>query len=182
MIVSNLLKLNLQSDYMCTNVLGQCASTDSHYQTLDPEDYVTKMLADKPAFLANDDFIDNLYKEIANDPKQRPTMKFVHFTDIHMDLLYRVGASKVCDDVNCCRASDGFPTNVSLQAGPLGTYGCDIPVDVVTQMGDIINKEVKPDVILWGGDVAPHDQNSYTYEYLTNLQKRLDDWFAANLT
>jgi len=49
-------------------------------------------------------------------------------------------------------------------------------------MGDIINREVKPDVILWGGDVTPHDQNSYTFDYVTRLQKRLADWFAANLT
>jgi hypothetical protein len=83
---------------------------------LDPEQYIGDILADKPAIIANDDFIDNLYKEIAADPnkEQRPTMKFVHFTDIHMDLLYRAGASKVCGDVICCRASDGYPTNESL--------------------------------------------------------------------
>lgn len=118
------------------------------------------MLASKPDSVKNDDFIDNLYKEIAADPnrEQRPTLKFVHFTDIHMDMKYRAGASKKCGDVICCRAENGFPTNESLQAGPLGTFGCDIPIDVVTQMGEIINREIKPDVILWGGDVTPHDQ------------------------
>jgi hypothetical protein len=144
---------------MCTDVLDLCASYNSNYIELDPEQFIGDILADKPGIIANDDFIDTLYKEIAADPnrEQRATMKFVHFTDIHMDLLYRAGASKVCGDVICCRASDGYPTNESLQAGPLGTFGCDIPVDVVTQMGDIINNEVKPDVILWGGDVTPHD-------------------------
>ena len=87
-----------------------------------------------------------------------------------MDPLYRRGASKVCDDVICCREVNGFPTDPALQAGPLGDFGCDIPVDVVTQMGEIINNEVKPDVILWGGDVTPHDQNSYTYDYVTGVQ------------
>lgn len=99
------------------------------------------MLADKPALIQNDDYVDNLYKMIAADPNkdQRPTLKFVHFTDIHMDPFYRSGASKHCDDVICCRESDGFPTDPALQAGPLGEYSCDIPIDVVTQMGDIIN-------------------------------------------
>lgn len=74
------------------------------------------MLADKPAFLSNDDFVDNLYAKINADPNkdQRPTLKFVHFTDIHMDMLYSAGASKTCDDVICCRAVDGFPTDPSL--------------------------------------------------------------------
>ena len=49
-------------------------------------------------------------------------------------------------------------------------------------MGDIINTEIKPDVVFWGGDVTPHDMNSYSYEYVTNLQNRLDQWFAANLS
>lgn len=49
-------------------------------------------------------------------------------------------------------------------------------------MGDFINAEVKPDVILWGGDVTPHDQNAYTFEYVSGLQQRLADFFVANLS
>jgi len=126
---------------------------------LDPNHYADEILSSKPAIIQNDDFVDNLYKEIAEDPNrdQRPTLKFVHFTDIHMDLKYRAGASTKCSEVICCRATDGFPTDPALQAGPLGSFGCDIPVDVVTTMGEIINNEINPDVILWGGDVTPHD-------------------------
>jgi len=125
-----------------------------------------------------------LYKEIAADPNKdsRPTLKFVHFTDIHMDMKYRSGASKKCSDVICCRAENGFPTDPSLRAGPLGTFGCDVPIDVVTTMGEIINREIKPDVILWGGDVTPHDQNAQSFEYVSGLQTRLADFFKANLT
>jgi len=39
----------------------------------------------------------------------------------------------------------------------------------VTEMGEIINNEVKPDVILWTGDVTPHDQNNYTFTYVSGL-------------
>jgi sphingomyelin phosphodiesterase len=132
--------------------------------------------------LASDDFIDRLYEQIRNDSQPRKTIKMVHFTDIHMDLKYVKGASTKCGDVICCREADGFPTDPALQAGPLGSFGCDIPVDVVTEMGDFINREVRPDVILWGGDVTPHDQNSYSFDYVAELQTRLADFFAANLS
>ena len=74
-----------------------------------------------------------------------------------MDMKYEAGANKHCNDVICCRASDGFPNDTASQAGPLGSFGCDVPIDVVTTMGDFINREVRPDVVLWGGDVTPHD-------------------------
>ena len=115
LIENNLIKLNLQNNYFCTQVLDLCPSWDSNYNVLNPNDWSDKMLADKPVLIQNDDFIDNLYKEIAADPNKesRQTMKIVHFTDIHMDLFYRAGASKTCKDVICCRASDGFPKDPS---------------------------------------------------------------------
>jgi hypothetical protein len=93
-----------------------CPSWNSNYTKLDENQWVDKMLSGKPLSIQNDDFVDNLYKEIAADPNKdsRPTMKFVHFTDIHMDLLYRAGASRTCGEVICCRESDGFPTDPSL--------------------------------------------------------------------
>lgn len=81
----------------------------------------------------------------------------VQFTDLHMDLDYVTGAAAECDDVICCRAQYGFPSDKSLQAGPMGSYECDVPVDVLTQMGELINEQIKPDVIFWTGDSVPHD-------------------------
>jgi hypothetical protein len=93
-----------------------CPSYDSTYVELNETSYADLMLADKPVMLDGDDFVDKLYQGIAADPNRasRPTLKFVHFTDIHMDMLYRVGASKVCSDVICCREVDGFPTDPAL--------------------------------------------------------------------
>jgi len=99
-----------------------------------------------------------------------------------MDLKYTSGSSKKCDEVICCRPENGYPSDPSLQAGPLGSFGCDVPIDVVTQMGEIINREIKPDVILWGGDVTPHDQDHQSFEYVAGLQDRLTDFFKANLS
>ncbi len=93
----------------------------------------------------------------------------IQFTDIHMDLQYVAGASNKCDNIICCRADDGFPTDESLQAGSLGDFGCDVPVDVITTMGEYINANLKPDVIFWTGDVAPHDQWAYNLSYVSSL-------------
>lgn len=161
-----------------------CPDYDSGYTELNETCYSEQVLATKPNNLANDDFVDRLYQEIAADPnrEQRPTIKFVHFTDIHMDPYYVAGSNKSCTDVICCRASDGFPTDPAEQAAPLGTFGCDVPFDVVTRMGEIINREIKPDVILWTGDIVPHDQNSYTFDYVSGLQRQLANFFRANLS
>lgn len=139
MIVQNLLKLNLRPDYMCTEVLDMCPSYDSDYVELNETDWVSSIMGDKPASLQGDDFVDRLYEEIRNDKSDRAVLKFVHFTDIHMDPNYTVGASKDCKDLTCCHVKDGFPTDPSKQAPPLGTFGCDIPMDVVHLMGEIIN-------------------------------------------
>lgn len=49
-------------------------------------------------------------------------------------------------------------------------------------MGDFINREIKPDVVLYTGDVSPHDMNAYNFDYVSGMQKRLADFFAANLS
>jgi len=96
--------------------MGYCPSYNSGYVELNETDWVTAAMAGKPAIAANDDFVDKLYETIRNDPNKeaRPTLKFVHFTDIHMDMLYRAGASKKCPDVICCREEDGYPTDPKL--------------------------------------------------------------------
>lgn len=171
LIINNLLLVNLRPDYLCTEGLALCPDYNSGFTELNGTSWEQQVMSGKPANLANDDFIDKLYQQISADPNRenRPTIKMVHFTDIHMDMKYVTGASTTCDDVICCRESDGFPNDTSIQAGPLGSFGCDIPIDVVTKMGEFINAEVNPDVILWGGDVTPHDQYGYTFEYVSGL-------------
>ncbi len=106
----------------------------------------------------------------------------VQFTDLHLDLDYVTGTATDCDDIICCRAQYGYPADSSLQARPMGSYDCDIPVDVLTTMGDFIKAEIKPDVILWTGDSVPHDQNQYSTSYVEKYQRRLADFMQANLT
>ncbi|CDW80649.1 saposin b domain-containing protein [Stylonychia lemnae] len=168
--------------YLCTDALNICEQ--KYFELLDPNDFTGKMLADKPNVIQNDDFMNNLYETINNDSNKnlRPTFKAVHFTDVHTDFYYVSGASTQCDNIICCRKENGFPTNKSIQAGPLGAYGCDIPIDVLTTMGDYINAEINPDVIFWTGDITPHDQWHYTVDYVTEYQTWLANFMKANFS
>jgi len=151
---------------------------------LDPQDYITKMLSDKPESITDDNYVNALYDSIASDPNResRPTIKIVQFTDIHLDLQYVSGTSNICAYVICCRAINGHPSNKTQQAGPLGSYGCDVPIDTLTTMGEFINSEVKPDIVFWTGDIVPHDQWHYDVNYVAQYQTRLADFMKANFT
>ena len=66
---------------------------DTHLYSINtPESFAKRILADKPDIIKNDDFIDNLYKEIEADPAPRKTIKVVHLADAHYDLNYKVGS------------------------------------------------------------------------------------------
>lgn len=138
-IIQNLETLIATPQYICTEFVSACEQ--KYFNDLDPAQYVKSMLADKPDLIANDSYVDDLYQQISNDPNKdkRNTLKIVQFTDIHLDLDYVSGTSNQCDMVICCRKVNGYPANKSLQAGPMGSYGCDVPVDVLTTMGEYVN-------------------------------------------
>jgi len=76
---------------------------------------------------------------------------------LHLDLDYKVGANTDCIGEICCRESSGMATDPSKGAGPYGSVSqCDIPKSVLEKMAEKINS-LKPDVLFWTGDVAPHD-------------------------
>ena len=81
----------------------------------------------------------------------------VHFTDLHVDLMYAEGSAINCDNIICCRAEEGFHVDPKNQASAYGNYWCDIPPKLFYLLGDYIKTQIKPDVILWTGDIPPHD-------------------------
>ena len=95
-VIDNLLELILSPGYLCAEALQYCARNP--YVNLDPKAYIQRMLHDKPENLKNNTFVNDLYKQVREDPNrnQRPVLKMVQFTDIHMDLLYAQGASTKC--------------------------------------------------------------------------------------
>lgn len=106
------------------------------------------------------------YKVPFPSPKpatQRPAvsgktpLKIVHFSDIHVDHEYEVGANTNCTKPICCRpyTSADAPGNNSYPAGEYGNYNCDAPVSLEESMYAAI-KEVAPDATatLFTGDIV----------------------------
>ena len=49
-------------------------------------------------------------------------------------------------------------------------------------MGELVNSKIKPALVFWTGDVVPHDQWTYSTEYVASYQQRLADFFKANFS
>ncbi|CCD52921.1 hypothetical protein BofuT4_P138450.1 [Botrytis cinerea T4] len=84
-------------------------------------------------------------------------LKIVHFSDIHVDHEYEVGANTNCTKPICCRpyTSADAPGNNSYPAGEYGNYNCDAPVSLEESMYAAI-KDVAPDATatLFTGDIV----------------------------
>jgi len=116
--------------------------------------------------------------------EERKTISLIQFTDVHLDLEYKVGSNSICNNMLCCRYQDGFSKSddPKQSAGPYGTLAlCDVPPSVLYKMADKIN-ELAPDTIIWGGDVTPHDlwnqsaDHALRYsDFLTNFMKESFD-------
>ena len=93
--------------------MGMCESRS--FATLDAYDDIERILAEKPEYLKNDDFLDNLYLELAEQSlERRPTISLIQFTDVHLDLDYVVGSNILCNNMLCCRHEDGYPDDPEL--------------------------------------------------------------------
>ena len=118
------------------------------------------------------------------------TFKIVQLTDIHLDFDYKVGSNANCVEVLCCRANTGQSSmpenrkvsyrndrygiddhqnfgNVSSIAGKYGAFGgCDLPKITMLKALEVIRDEVKPDAVLWTGDIAPHDIWNQSFDHV----------------
>jgi hypothetical protein len=50
---------------------------EREYRLLDENDYIRRMLLDKPLEIRNDDYIDNLYAKMRRDRSERKTFKML---------------------------------------------------------------------------------------------------------
>ena len=85
-LMPQLTEFLLTGDYSCSRLLGFW-STPS-WTTQNPENYIRRLIQNKPQKIKNNDFIDNLYKQINEDKKERETVKILHMSDLHIDLNY----------------------------------------------------------------------------------------------
>ena len=84
----------LGKDRWCNEILNVC--THLKVEEEDLHHVVDKILATKPKSLANDDFVDNMYEQMAAemiaDDTEREIIRAVHISDVHIDFSYAVGS------------------------------------------------------------------------------------------
>jgi sphingomyelin phosphodiesterase len=92
-----------------------------------------------------------------------------------MDQFYKEGSSMKCSFSLCCRADHGEPTNADDRAGYWGsvTNLCDIPKRTIVQLAQFLQREIKPDMVLWTGDNPPHDVWDQSPIYQTNATEEI---------
>lgn len=139
-------------------MLGYCHSPV--IRELDVETVVNNILATKPTALQNDDYIQNLYEQMAQSETKRPTLMALHLSDIHIDFEYKAGTISNCGEYLCCREVNGYPTKPGQNAaGEWGSEGCDIPVKTFQSMLDSLvqDESALPDMVFWTGDNSAHN-------------------------
>jgi len=88
------------------------------------------------------------------------TGRFIHISDIHVDLLYKEGSSIDCDYPLCCRNGTGNSTHFAGKFGPSSRAKCDVPMATVDSLLEDIKTQVGGDKDIFGiitGDFIPHD-------------------------
>ena len=97
----------LTKNRVCNEMLGMCQHPK--ITSIDLEQTVNDILADKPAEIQDDNYINNLYAQIAADTSDRAVIKAVQISDVHIDMEYRPGTKEDCGLAGCCRFGAGFP-------------------------------------------------------------------------
>ena len=142
--------------YACSRLTGFCSSPT--FRTLDPEEYISKILSDKPDIIKDNDYVNKEYEKINADKKKRKTVSILHITDVHLDFDYTVGMNANCKEPLCCREINGLPKKPEDAAQKYGNYNCDLPPIVAEMMVEYIGQlPNQPDLVFWTGDNIAHD-------------------------
>ncbi|XP_059171988.1 sphingomyelin phosphodiesterase-like [Physella acuta] len=121
---------------------------------------------------------------------QSPTLRFLHLTDIHLDMKYAVGAAVPCDEHICCRSDenathsqDQSSASDSFKAGKYGDYRkCDLPNTTLDFLFSHLNSiQDQFDYVIMTGDIAAHDVYSQTRAEQLSHIIALDKLFSRYL-
>ena len=133
------------------------------------------MTNSKPEIAKGNNFINNLYKDQSrhfNTPG-REAIKMVLMSDLHIDYDYMEGMNSDCNKPLCCRSDSGLPPSPEKAAGKWGNYQCDLNEITLLNMMEFIREQIKPDLVLWGGDSIPHNVDSITLESNVQIMKNI---------
>lgn len=95
--------LVLTEDYLCGYVMPLC---DEKFKNLPVEDFIRKILIDKPDLIKQDDFLDKIYAKISAEHvigHRNHSYRVLSISDWHLDLEYLEGTiKKNCQQPLCC--------------------------------------------------------------------------------
>ncbi|KAG6007591.1 hypothetical protein E4U21_005789 [Claviceps maximensis] len=94
-------------------------------------------------------------------------LQIIHYSDVHVDPLYKEGASTNCKKPICCRSSEIHSINDTAHpAGPFGDHKCDTPMTLEKSMHEYIKKEFPNAAFaLFTGDVVDHAAHNTSRDY-----------------
>jgi sphingomyelin phosphodiesterase len=165
-IYESLVDHYLNGEYVCS-ISKICMQ--EHFIRLSADEYAKELLKDKPLNITTP-LIDT----------QAPTWKVLQVADLHVDYLYKEGSNAKCSEPLCCRVTDKTTSSVD-RAGKWGSVGkCDLPIKTLELFTDHVNKEIKPDFILWTGDNPAHDPWTGSQESAFNATQTFVDLIIKN--
>ncbi|KAG5914896.1 hypothetical protein E4U42_000264 [Claviceps africana] len=94
-------------------------------------------------------------------------LQIIHYSDVHVDPLYKAGASTRCKKSICCRSSETDSLgNNSHPASPFGEHECDTPMTLEKSMYEYIKKKFPHAAFaLFTGDIVDHGIHNTSKKY-----------------
>jgi hypothetical protein len=116
----------LTEAFICSTALPFCSAPPMATY----KDWAKTYLADKPALITGNDFVDNLYTTVMSNPPS--VYNILHLSDLNVDLNYMEGTNTECGDLVCCQVKHGS-SGFNL-AKRYGEARCDTPLIAVQEM------------------------------------------------
>ena len=155
--------------YFCEDIIPVCRNDE--FKFYHAESYANRILSTKPEILKQNNYLEGLYESATG--KNRKILKVVHFTDPHIDSLYKEGSDALCPQYLCCREMNGMSEDPLRRAGKWGSYHCDMPALTLQLMFDYIKEQIQPDIIVWTGDNSAHSVWNNTVEEVIESTKNI---------
>ncbi|CAO3565700.1 unnamed protein product [Mortierella alpina] len=117
-------------------------------------------------------------------PPSGETIQVLHFSDWHLDPLYRPGAEAKCSHNICCRDYGRWndPGPIKKRASKWGEGKCDTPIALGLSALQAIQRFVpNASFGLFTGDIASHDSWMITEKYIEEEETRSYELFKQYL-
>ncbi|KAF9185432.1 hypothetical protein BGZ51_002659 [Haplosporangium sp. Z 767] len=117
-------------------------------------------------------------------PPSGETIQVLHFSDWHLDPLYRPGTEAKCSHNICCRDYGVWndPGPIKKPASKWGEGKCDTPIALGLSALEAIQKFVPNATFgLFTGDIASHDSWMITEKYIADLETQSYELFKKYL-